>query len=264
MAEKTTKKPQGKVKTYRFNIGAFSPETMPLGRLAEYLAELSVLLGENKSVHLIDVEEGSTVVRVLVDEDAESIVRENIAAVERNEAPPERMKAAAKIKEKLRQDNASGASLVDPRGSNVIAFPAREVSAPLAYGPFTQPGVIVGVPRVVGGDNDPVPVHLRGGDGRTHNCLANEEVARAIAVHLFKTYIRAEGMARWERSAAGEWVMRRFKIRTFKPLSDSPLRAAIEDLRAIPAEWKQKEDPLGELNEIRHGEADDIRHGTDG
>ena len=45
----------------------------------------------------------------------------------------------------------------------------------------------------------------------------------------------------------------KFKIHTFKPLSDATLRETIEELRAIPAEWKKREDPLGELRDIRHG-----------
>jgi hypothetical protein len=176
------------------------------------------------------------------------------------------MKAVRNINERLRKDNAKG-GVTDPVGGELIFFPGREQAAPLAYGPFTQPGVVIGIPRAVGGDNDPVPVHIKGAGGQTFFCLAKEDLARKIAVHLFTTVIRAEGMARLERNAAGEWEVNRFIIKDFKPLSDASLRESIEALRAIPAAWKETEDPLAELRDIRHGtlsESENIRHGTDG
>jgi hypothetical protein len=246
------KKRQGNLREYRFRIDAYSPETMPLGRLAEYLTDLAVLFGEDKSVHLVAVEQGSTVLLNLVEREAEPKIRERIAAVDRNDAPPEAMKAARSINERLRKDNAKG-EVVDPVGDNLIIFPGYEQGEPLIYGPFNQPGVIIGVPTLVGGDNDPVPVHLKGAQGVTYNCLAKRDVAKAIAVHLFTTAIRAEGIARLTRNGAGEWETAKFTIKDFKPLSDATLRETIEELRAIPAEWKKKEDPLGELRNIRHG-----------
>ena len=36
---------------YRFKIDAYTPQTMPLVRLAEYMAELAQLLGEPTAVH---------------------------------------------------------------------------------------------------------------------------------------------------------------------------------------------------------------------
>lgn len=245
------KKHKGSLHEYRFKIDAYSPETMPLGRLAEYLAELAVLFGEDKSIHLIAVEEGSTVLLHLVEREAEPKVRANLDAVARKDAPPERMRAAANIDEKLRKDNAVGV-IIDPVGGKLISFPGRERIEQLTYGPFNQPGVIIGIPILVGGKNDPVPVHLVGRDGE-YDCLARRDVAKQIAPHLFSTVIRAEGTGRWVRLPSGEWQMKKFTIRDFKPLVDVSLREAIQKLRDIPAEWKEMEDPLSELRDIRHG-----------
>jgi hypothetical protein len=246
------RKPKDKLRKYRFKIEAYSPETMPLGRLAEYLADLAIVFGEDESVHLIEIEEGSTVAAFLVNREAEPKILDQLSAVEREEAPPEVMRASARINERLRKDNGKG-EIISPKNDNLIVFPGCEQEEPLVYGPFTQPGVVIGIPRAVGGDNDPVPVHIKESDGRTQYCLASEEMARDIAAHLFLNVIRAEGMARWARNAAGEWMMEKFRIKTFTPLSDASLRETINGLRAIPAEWKHKEDPLSELRDIRHG-----------
>jgi hypothetical protein len=237
---------------YRFKIDAYSPETMPLGRLAEYLTDLSVLLGENTSVHLIRIERSSTVPVCLVEREAEPKVRERLSAVERKDAPPEAMRAAANIDKKLREDNAKG-KLIAPTGDNLIVFPGRDRVEPLTYGPFNQPGVIIGKPILVGGKNDPVPIHLEGADG-IYDCLAKRGVAKKIAPYLFTTFIKAEGIGRWIRHSTGEWEMKKFTIRDFIPLEDEvTLRDAIHKLRLVPANWKEKEDPLGELRDMRHG-----------
>jgi len=239
------------LRKYRLKIDAYSRETMPLGRLAEYLAEFAVMLGEDKSIHLIEIEDGSCVSVMLVEPEAEPKILERADAIERKEAPPEAMRAAANFDEKLRKDNGK-AEFIGPTGSNLIIFPGRERVEPLTYGPFNQPGVLIGIPILVGGKNDPVPVHLEGKDG-TFDCLARRDTAREIAPHLFNDVIRVEGVGRWVRRPTGEWEMLKFTIKYFKPLADVTLRNTIKRLRAIPAEWKEKEDPLGEIMSIRHG-----------
>ena len=42
-----------------FRIDVFSPETLPMGRLAEYLAHLSTLYGQKEKVHFKGIEKGS-------------------------------------------------------------------------------------------------------------------------------------------------------------------------------------------------------------
>lgn len=245
------KKQRGNLREYRFKIDAYSPKTMPLGRLAEYLADLAILFGEDKSVHLIEVEEGSTVLVNLVEKEAEPKILENLDAVARNEAPPERMRAATNIDDRLRKDNAVG-SVIAPTGDNVIRFPGREHAEPLTYGPFNEPGIIIGKPIMVGGKNDPVPVHLEAKEG-IYDCQARRDIARRIAPHLFTNYIKAEGIGRWVRRPTGHWEMIKFTIKTFDPVGDAKLRESIKRLRALPAKWKEKEDPLNELMDIRHG-----------
>ncbi len=42
-----------KHREYRFEIDAFSPTSMPMARLTEYLADLAKVFGNNNSVHLL-------------------------------------------------------------------------------------------------------------------------------------------------------------------------------------------------------------------
>ncbi len=47
--------------------------------------------------------------------------------------------------------------------------------------------------------------------------------------------------------------MKKFTIHHIKPINDLPLRESVHKLRAVPGKWKEMDDPLGELERIRHG-----------
>lgn len=98
---------------YRFQIDAYTPETIPLARLSQYLNDLARMMGESANVHLARIEKGSTVPVIRVDREAEPKVRERLRAVKFNEGPLEARKAYKEINRKLIQDNAN-AVLIDP------------------------------------------------------------------------------------------------------------------------------------------------------
>jgi hypothetical protein len=52
---------------YEFLIDACTPETLPMARLAQYLADLAVLIGHKTSVHLIGIKEGSVRPQIRID-----------------------------------------------------------------------------------------------------------------------------------------------------------------------------------------------------
>jgi hypothetical protein len=41
--------------TFEFRIAGYTPETIPMERLAKYLAELAKLLGNEKDVHFLKI-----------------------------------------------------------------------------------------------------------------------------------------------------------------------------------------------------------------
>jgi hypothetical protein len=237
---------------YRFEIDAFTPETIPLSRLAQYLSDLSRLMGESASVHLNRIERGSTAPIIRVDWEAEPKVRERIRAVKFGDGPPEAKKAYREINRKLLEDNANG-SLFDPGKSKVIQFPGRDAANQLEFGPVKQSSVFQGIPIKIGGERDPVPLHLEDGES-THILSAPRRIAKAIAIHLFASVVRVEGKGRFLRDRTGDWQMIDFYVSDFDVLKDGDIRHNISRLRQIPAAWKQDKDPLGKLAALRTGE----------
>ena len=251
MANKRRRQAQtGRTREYRFEIGAYSPGTFPLARLSEYLKDLADLFGEDKFVHFDRLEEGSTAAVVTVEREAEPKVRKRLQAVKRKDGPPEAMRAAKNIDDRLRMDNTKGA-VIDPVESNLLYFPGVERRVEPEYGPFNQAGSLDGVPIVVGGEEDIVPVHLEDPHGQRYICRADRAVAADIGKFLFTHVIRVEGMGRWLRRSDGEWQMLSFRIRTFKELPTMSVRDAVQRFRNIPAEWKKLADPLGELRRFK-------------
>ena len=240
-----------KNREYRFEIDAFTPATIPMARLAEYVSDLAKMFGNNSSVHLGRIESGSTVPVILVDWEAEPKVRERLKAIRNHEGPEEAQQAAKDVDRHLLQDNAIGV-LIDPTGSKVLRFCGRENATKLEFGPISQPGVFQGIPIKVGGENDPVPVHLEDGKDKTI-VLAKRSLAKDIAQYLFTSVVRVEGTGRWIRHTDGEWEMLSFQAASFKVIDDASIRKNLEDLRQIPADWKKLDDPLAELEQIRRG-----------
>jgi hypothetical protein len=247
------RKPQHKPREYRFKIDAYTPETMPLLRLSAYLHDLAVLFGNSEGIHLMKVEKGSTSPLMLVDPEAEIKVRERLQLVRANDGPEDAMRAHHNINERLREDNAKGA-VVDPIKRKILIFPGRDLNKLLEYGPFTEPGTLEGTPIKIGGEQEWVPVHLEDRLGQVRWCLAKRSLAKEIARHLFTSMVRVEGSGRWLRRRDGEWEMQYFRAKSFEPLnSQITLRQSVERLRAIPGKWKERDDPVGELIDIRHG-----------
>jgi hypothetical protein len=241
---------------YRFAIDAFSPATIPLRRLAQYLSDLAKIMGESANVHLSRIESGSTVPVIQVDWEAEPKVRERIRAVKFNEGSPAALKAFEEINRRLIEDNANGV-LIDPGNSRVISFPGRDSANQLEFGPIRQTAVFQGVPIKVGGARDTVPIHLEDGN-EIHIVDASRRVAKRIADYLFVSVVRVEGKGRWIRERTGQWRMLDFLVNDFDVLKEGNIRSGVQQLRNIPAIWKEKVDPLAELMAARRGEGSDV------
>jgi hypothetical protein len=240
------------VREYRFEIDAYTPATIPLSRLSQYLSDLARMMGESASVHLSRVEKGSTVPIILVDWEAEPKVRERLRLVKFKEGPKEAQNAYQEINRKLVEDNANGV-LIDPSKSKVIKFLGRDAATQPEYGPIRQRAVFQGIPIRIGGELDPVPIHLEDGQDK-HIVLAPRRLAKQIGPHLFTSVVRVEGRGRFVRERTGDWNMLDFYAESFEVLSEGDLKSDLSRLRAIPAAWKENDDPIGELALLRREE----------
>jgi hypothetical protein len=236
----------------RFRIDIYTPETLPMERLAEYMLQFAKLLGEAEHVHFVDVASGSAVLRARIEDVALPKVERRLAAASRGHGDVVALKAVQSLDDMLAEDNAVG-QVLDNVGAEIIAFPGRNRPEPLEYGPFREDGVLEGVVIKVGGKGTSVPIWLQDGETVYKNCTAKRPLARKLAKHYDAGLLRVTGSGSWMRLATGGWLMRSFEIRDFEVLDDAPLADIITRLQAVEgADWG--DDPLRDLARIRTGE----------
>ena len=232
-------------------IEAYSPSTMPMARLAEYMADLAMLLGEKGNVHFVHLQSGSTQLVHSVDHESISKVVERLRFVKTASGPSEARRAAKEIDKKLATDNASGI-LMEASGAEIIPFPGINRLTEPEFGPFNEAGSIDGVVFRVGGQTKSVPVHLQTRSGFEPHCHATRDVARELARHIFGPELRCSGIGRWYRDKTGNWDLRNFAISDFTVLDNRPLTEMVAELRAVEGNgWRKVDDPWAELADFR-------------
>ena len=220
---------------YKFKIDAYTPDTMPMARLANYLAELSTLLGETPYVHLARLEAGSTVIVHKINSEALPKVQARTAAIRRGEGQILEMKAYKRINTLLREDNGTGV-LLENDNAEIIRFPGKEEKQ-LQITSVQQQGEIDGEVIRVGGKNDLVPIILDVEGREISGCWAKREVAKSLAKNLFEP-VRLFGTGKWDRNPDGEWSISRFVVDHFEVLQDVSLSNSVLALRGLQGEWE--------------------------
>jgi hypothetical protein len=234
-----------KARPFEFKIDAYTPQTLPMLRLAEYLDGLAILFGNPEHVHFLRVKKGSAVLEATVDEPATQRVLTRIQSIRDPEAPDDVRTAFKKVNKLLRDDNAS-AVLKGPSGAKVLTFPGRKTPVPEEVR-VHQAGALQGQLIRIGGIDETVPVWIQDVDGRiyTHCYTTNRETAKLLAPYYLRGTLRLFGRGVWLRDHEGKWNLERFSVQSFEPLHDASPKEVVEGLRKIGAgEWDELEDPV--------------------
>lgn len=87
-----------------FVIPGYTPETMPVGRLIEYLQQMAVILGDPESLRLLGIREGS-VARVLHAPKAVALqAKERARRISRGDGTRKQVDAYNRARRMLRRD----------------------------------------------------------------------------------------------------------------------------------------------------------------
>ena len=234
---------------YQFRIDAYSPQTIPMGRLAQYMGELAALLGEKNAVHFSRLTEGSTILNANVDREAAPKVRERIAGLHRGEAGGDTLRAFKALNKLLRDDNAIGSLQSDEPQGISLAFRGREL-AEEAFTSINQHGSIDGIITGIRGKDETIHITLQFEGAQISGCETNRMIAKQLGARLFEP-VRLFGRGRWARDADGVWTLLKFRVESFETLDGAPLTTALAALRSVPAAWD--DESFSELLAIRRG-----------
>lgn len=236
-------------KTFTLYIDAYSPKTIPMARLAEYMQRFAAMLGHESAVHFEGLEPGSTQLISRVDHEDVPKVGAALDALMRGEGTPEAVRAREELDRLLADDNASGFVFEggDP-DEKIIAFPGVTKPRPAQYGPIRQEGTLDGILVSIGGSDKTIHIRLQHGDMKFSNIDTDRDTARRLAKHLFEP-IRVFGYGSWLREEDGTWTLKRFKVSSFDALKTDDLRDVLQEIRAVEgSEWT---DALTKLRSLR-------------
>jgi len=234
-----------------FRIDSFTPDTLPMARLAEYLAHLSALYGQNDSVHFERLRKGSAIVQVTIEEPAFPKVFQRLQSVRTGDPDPEAQKAFRSIDKLLRADNAVG---VITRGgkAKILEFPGRKlpVADPITiYQPTTLDGVVIRI----GGRDDTIPAAVRDLEGTVYKCeIRGVAQAKELSRYFLAETLRLSGNGKWSRTSAGNWELESLVIQSFEVLDEAKLHDVIEALRKVKNNaWGETGDPVSVWKKMR-------------
>src|SRR5258706_375206 len=217
---------------YIFKIeGKYTVNTLPMERLAEYMADLAKMLGHPEHVHFIELRESSIGLVHVVERETSPAILERIVAVGRGTADIVAMAAYRALDTKLRADESNGTYFSEQPNWPVLQFQGKLGPEPVVYSGIPQLGSIDGTIIRVGGVRDEIPVTVQIEEGLHCRCVASKPLAKELAKHLFEGELRLYGTGKWARDEHGVWALQRFQITSFELLDTRPLSAVINELR---------------------------------
>ena len=229
-------------------IDAFTPETLPMSRLAEYLREFATLLGNEEHVHFSRLKKNSTHLLAFPDFEAIPKVKARIDEVISGTAPKPALAAHRRLDDLLAADNAIGH--IEIGGAKVIEFPGRRRPIQEKIGPVRRAASVEGQVYQIGGKDETINIHLldKGHDVRAEVSIT---LARKLAPYLLLGRVRLFGEGDWYRINS-RWERTNFTATDFVPLNSQSLPEALREVQGIFTDVSP-DDFAATMSELRNG-----------
>ena len=225
-----------------FVIPAYTPETMPLDRLLQYLQQIGEVVGATSDMHLVRIDASSTKPVFHIPAPVAAEARERIAAVRSGNGTQVQRTAFDRIRRMVRRDGGQPARLSDRTGVILDFPPAPEEIG--AISGVRQATCFDGALIRVGGVGDVIPVQMQSLDGEVFSGFSAPRIlAKDMAQRLFEP-IRVAGIGNWDRSASGEWKLSKMLIQSYEPLNNESLEEVFRRLQAAPVTWPANTDDV--------------------
>jgi hypothetical protein len=238
-------------KEISFKIDSFTPATLPMARLAEYLSSLAALYGSESEVHFKSVRKGSAILVATIEEPALPKVFHRLRSVSSKEPNIEAKKAYGAIDKLLRNDNAIGSVSQVGKGK-LLEFPGRLNSIPEPIS-IIQATTVDGMVIKIGGKDDTIPVTIRDQEGRIVKCqIRGEAQAKELSKYYLSGQVRFHGSGKWIRYPNGSWEIDSMTIQSYEVLDTTPLDEVLAELAAVEGNgWKSMDQPLVAWRKLR-------------
>lgn len=215
---------------YRFKMEGFTPLTLPMKRLAEYVTDLAELFGDEGDIHLVRVEGGSVSPCIVVEDRAIPRVDRRLLSVRTGDATAATKRVVKSINEKLSEDD-STAKIISPSGKGILEFPGRRRQVEETIGPIYEVTSVQGEIVEMSGRDESVQVYVK--EGQTvYICHTTRDTGKQLRSLLWES-VRLSGRGKWIRDREAKWQLEDFEIQGFEPLRVDPLSKVVGNLRSI-------------------------------
>lgn len=236
---------------FSFVIPAYSPETMPLNRLIEYLQQISAVIGDPANLHLVEIKKSSTAPTFRVPRRAALLASERAAQLSRGDGTRDQVRAYNRLRRMVRQDapKARRPAVLSSTRRVLLEIPAAPEDTGVLTGvrqATTFDGLLISV-----GGVDAASIRLQTFDGRVvAGFVAKRAVAKELARLMYEP-VRLSGPGIWGREEDGTWKLEKMLVQSFEPLEEESAAELMARLRAIDIDWP--DDVLERLQQEREG-----------
>ena len=222
---------------FEFTVPGYTPETMPLDRLIEYLSQLMVILGQPSDLHLIDIKRSSTKPVMVMPHHAAVKARKRARETWEGGGSQRARQAYQRIRRMVADDGGKPATLSTAREGTILEFPGVDDGADQEINAVRQASSVTGELIRVGGETEFDQILLRDFSGEIiSGCFATKDIAKQLARHLHES-VRLDGIATWSRDRQGEWQIQRMKVSSWETLEDTKLGDALVELHQLAGGW---------------------------
>ena len=240
---------------YVFHIDEFTPDTLPMGRLAEYMASLAKMFGHREHTHFVRLEEGSVGIVKKVDAVDAPKVETRLSGLRVGSASKDALAGQHELETLLANDNAKANLIERSSGRVVLPFVGRDRPRPLVFPPFREDTEIVGQIVNIGGRDASAHATLQDGEIFHVNVSMKRELAKQLAPMLYGPPVRLFGNGKFERQEYGLWKMHDFRVDRYEIAADDVLGDVLARARDVPGNGLMDQDAYYDVAAVR-GEAD--------
>ncbi|MGV1769491.1 hypothetical protein ACQZ6B_04865 [Agrobacterium vitis] len=210
---------------YSFRIVGPKPDTMPMSRLAVYMADLARLMGSAEAVHFERIESKSVAIVAAVRQSAIPLISPRIRAASRGNASADVAAPWRRINSYLAEDGWN-AEMTFPRSSEVIFFPGK-VRAATVLRSISQHTSVQGRLIRLEGAGEIVRVGLEIDGSLSARISISSKHAKELA-GFFHRNVRMAGDGKWKRDEDGRWSLDSLNASSFELLEDDDLKSIID------------------------------------
>lgn len=223
-----------------FAIPGFTPDTMPLNRLIEYLQQMVALLGDPENLHLIEVREGSAQPTFHVPKAVALEAKDRAARVQRGDGTKKQVDAFNRLRRMVRRDARGTGKHAVLRSTQkiVLEIPAAPDDLGVLAGIRQSTTVDGQLVRVSGaGVGEDATLQVQDMEGRIMSGFtAKRSLAKELARLMWEP-VRLSGIGQWGRDEDGIWSIERMQVQSYERLDDEDLGLTVQRLRSLNVQW---------------------------